>query len=123
MRDNVAHRPFEPRARGPRARDAVRRGGDAGFIKQNPVRDAVAAVSVGIVKGKLKLDLDYELDSTADVDMNVAMTGAGQFVELQGTAEGRSFSADELQKMLALAKRGIRQIFTAQTKALQACLR
>jgi len=103
--------------------DAVRFGRGAGLIEHDPINDAVAAVSVGIVGGKVKLDLDYELDCGADVDMNVAMTGAGQFVELQGTAEGRSFSGDELQKMLALAKRGIKQIFAAQTQALQSRLR
>lgn len=100
--------------------DAVRFGLREGLIEEDPIIEAVAAVSVGMVGGKVRLDLDYELDSTAAVDMNVAMTAAGKFVELQGTAEESSFSGDELEKMLAAARRGIKQILAAQAKALQA---
>lgn len=99
--------------------DAVRWGMRRGLIEEDPIREAVAAVSVGVVGGKVRLDLDYELDSTADVDMNVAMTQSGNYVELQGTGEESSFSEEELQKMLGAARRGIKQILAAQAKALQ----
>ena len=83
-----------------------------------PLRDSLAAISVGIVKGKAVLDLDYELDFAADVDMNVVMTGKGQFVEIQGTGEEATFSEKELQTLLNLAKRGIKQLTQVQKMAL-----
>ncbi len=83
-----------------------------------PLRDSVAAVSVGIVAGKPMLDLAYLEDSAAAVDMNVVMTGAGRFVEIQGTGEEATFSEEELEKMLALARRGLGQITAIQKKAL-----
>lgn len=83
-----------------------------------PVKDNLAAVSVGIVKGKPELDLCYEQDSKADVDLNVVMTGAGHFVEIQGTAEQEPFSKKQLQSLLNLAENGIQQILQAQSKAL-----
>ncbi len=83
-----------------------------------PLRDSLAAISVGIVKGKAVLDLDYELDFAADVDMNVVMTGKGQFVEIQGTGEEATFSEKELQTLLNLAKRGIKQLTQVQKVAL-----
>jgi ribonuclease PH len=82
--------------------------------KQFPLRDSVAAVSVGIVGGKPCLDLDYEQDFAADVDMNVVMTGSGRFIEIQGTGEEATFGDDELQAMLKLARRGIRQLTELQ---------
>ncbi|MDR1615911.1 MAG: ribonuclease PH [Syntrophomonadaceae bacterium] len=81
-------------------------------------RDAVAAVSVGIIDGRAVLDLDYAEDSRADVDMNVIMTGSGDFVEIQGTAEGKTFTADELREMLRLAKKGIMELIEFQNQAI-----
>jgi ribonuclease PH len=83
-----------------------------------PLTGQIAAVSVGIVGGMPVLDLPYEEDSRADVDMNVAMTSAGAFVELQGTAEGKPFARAELDALLGLAEGGIRELFEAQTRAL-----
>jgi ribonuclease PH len=83
-----------------------------------PLRDSVAAVSVGIVDGKPLLDLCYDEDFAADVDMNVVMTGSGRFVELQGTGEEATFSEKELSAMLALARSGIRDLTALQRKAL-----
>ena len=84
----------------------------------SPIRDFVAAVSVGIVDGTPLLDLEYEEDSACDTDMNVVMTGAGGFVEVQGTAEGAAFSRDEMNALLQLADKGIRELIAAQRKAL-----
>jgi len=89
-----------------------------GKIAASPIRDAVAAVSVGIVAGTPLLDLEYTEDSTCDTDMNVVMTGAGGFVELQGTAEGAAFSRAEMDALLGLADKGIRELVAAQRKAL-----
>jgi ribonuclease PH len=83
-----------------------------------PVRDFVAAVSVGIYKGAPVLDLDYAEDSACDTDMNVVMTGAGSFVEMQGTAEGAPFSRAEADALLALAQLGIAELIVQQKKAL-----
>jgi len=99
--------------------DAVRSARKSGILKASPLTGSVAAVSVGIVEGKPRLDLDYELDSRAEVDMNIAMTGDGRFVEIQGTGENTAFDGRELQKMLNLARKGIRQILAAQKKALR----
>jgi ribonuclease PH len=89
-----------------------------GKLTASPLRGAVAAVSVGIVGGVPMLDLDYGEDSACDTDMNVVMTGAGGFVEVQGTAEGAAFSRDEMNRLLALAEQGIRQLVEAQQRAL-----
>jgi ribonuclease PH len=89
-----------------------------GKIKKNPLISEVAAVSVGIVKGVAVLDLNYEEDSTAEVDMNVVCTGTGKFIELQGTAEREPFSKDQMDEMLVLAEKGINQLFTIQRYAL-----
>jgi ribonuclease PH len=86
--------------------------------KKYPLRDSVAAVSVGVVGGKCILDLDYELDSAAAVDMNVVMTGGGQFVEIQGTGEEATFSDEELASLLKLGKRGIRDLTVEQSMSL-----
>jgi ribonuclease PH len=91
---------------------------DKGAIAASPLRDQVAAVSVGIVQGAALLDLEYVEDSACDTDMNVVMTGAGGFVEVQGTAEGRSFSRAEMDRLLALADKGIRELLAAQRRAL-----
>jgi ribonuclease PH len=82
------------------------------------LRDCVAAVSVGVVGGEPRLDLDYVEDSSAEVDMNVVMTGAGEFVEVQGTAEQIAFGRDRLDEMLALAGQGIRRLVELQRRAL-----
>ena len=83
-----------------------------------PLRDSLAAISVGIVDGSAILDLDYELDFAADVDMNVVMTGKGRFVEIQGTGEEATFSDKELQALLKLGRRGIQQLTQVQKMAL-----
>ncbi len=87
-----------------------------GALTENPIRDYVAAISVGIVGGIPLLDLCYEEDSTAEVDMNVVMTGGGKFVEVQGTAEGNPFGAADMGKLLILAKKGIRELIGVQRK-------
>jgi ribonuclease PH len=88
------------------------------LLAVSPLRDHVAAVSVGIVRGVPLLDLEYIEDSACDTDMNVVMTGAGGFVELQGTAEGQSFSRAEMDRLLALADKGIRELVVRQKAAL-----
>jgi ribonuclease PH len=99
--------------------DALKGMVDRGVISRIPLKEAVAAVSVGLVKGKPVLDLCYEQDSNADVDFNVVMTASGKFVELQGTAEHEAFSQKQLDELLKLAKHGITQVFEAQKKALK----
>ncbi len=89
-----------------------------GFIEENPIEDFIAAVSVGIIDNKLALDLDYEQDSAAEVDMNVAMTGAGLLVEVQGTAEGKPFSKNKLTEMVKLAEKGIKELIKKQKEVL-----
>ena len=83
------------------------------------IQDSVAAVSVGLVSGKPLLDLCYQEDSEAEVDMNVVMTGSGRFVEVQGTAEGATFSQAQMQRMLTLARAGIHELIEAQKRALK----
>ncbi len=85
-----------------------------GLLKGHPVQTAVAAVSVGVVDGVPLLDLNYAEDSRAEVDCNVVMTGRGEFVEVQGTAEGRPFSREALDTLLELAEQGIRQLISIQ---------
>jgi ribonuclease PH len=89
-----------------------------GRLASSPLRDAVAAVSVGIVQGTPLLDLEYIEDSACDTDMNVVMTGQGGFVEIQGTAEGATFSRAEMDRLLALADQGIRRLIQAQRVVL-----
>jgi ribonuclease PH len=89
-----------------------------GMIAVLPVRDFVAAVSVGMFEGTAVVDLDYAEDSACQTDMNVVMTGAGRFVELQGTAEGEPFAREELDRLLALAGRGIAELIAHQRRAL-----
>ncbi len=94
--------------------DACTRLVQAGSIPANPITAGCAAISVGIVGGVPMCDLEYTEDSTADVDMNVVMTSAGDFVEVQGTAEGAAFSRSELNQLLALAEGGINHVFGLQ---------
>ncbi|HEY6095033.1 MAG TPA: ribonuclease PH [Gallionellaceae bacterium] len=91
-----------------------------GVIAESPLRDAVAAISVGIYQGTPVLDLDYAEDSDCDTDMNVVMLGCGKFVEVQGTAEGHPFSREEMDALLELAKHGIGQLLDMQRAALAA---
>ena len=90
-----------------------------GIIQKSPLKCAVAATSVGIVANNLMLDLCYDEDSQAGVDFNIVMTGKGEFVEVQGTAEGRPFSRQSIDEILALGEKGIRQLFQAQQDALK----
>ena len=90
-----------------------------GIIKEMPVSDYVAAISVGMASGKPILDLDYEEDSTAGVDMNIVMTGSGKFIEVQGTAEKEPFEKKDLDLLIALAKGGIEDLVAMQRKALK----
>jgi ribonuclease PH len=89
-----------------------------GMVKTNPLKDHVAAVSCGIIKGVPMLDLDYSEDSTAETDANFVLTGAGGLVEIQGTAEGAPFSEEELGHLLRLARKGIGELVTAQRAIL-----
>jgi ribonuclease PH len=102
------------------AHDAVSWLQAQGKLQASPIRSFVAAVSVGIVEGTPLLDLEYVEDSACDTDMNVVMTAAGGFVEVQGTAEGAAFSRAEMDRLLALADKGIRELVAAQKAALAA---
>jgi ribonuclease PH len=102
------------------AHDAVTWLMAQGKLTTSPIRQAVAAVSVGIVEGTPLLDLEYTEDSACDTDMNVVMTASGGFVEVQGTAEGAAFSREEMNQLLALASKGIAELVALQTKALAA---
>jgi ribonuclease PH len=98
--------------------DAVQSLRERGVLAASPIRDFVAAVSVGLYEGVPILDLDYAEDSHCDTDMNVVMTGSGAFVEVQGTAEGEPFSAAQLEALVALAQRGIAGLVAKQKAAL-----
>jgi ribonuclease PH len=93
---------------------------DRGVLKSSPIRDFVAAISVGVYQGVPVLDLDYAEDSDCDTDMNVVMTGSGGFVEVQGTAEGAPFTRTEMNAMLDLAEKGIGQLIARQKAVLEA---
>ena len=88
-------------------------------LKKNPLHGQVAAISVGIYNGEPVLDLDYAEDSNAETDMNVVMNEAGGYIEIQGTAEGHAFREQELESMLALARKGIGEIVEAQQTSLK----
>lgn len=98
--------------------EATRRWMNQGLIKQSLTKDSVAAVSVGIVDGKILLDLSYGEDSRAEVDMNIVMTGSGKFVEVQGTAEAIPFTKRKLDRMGEVAEQGIRELLKIQKKVL-----
>ena len=98
--------------------DAVTWLRDKGVIAEDPIRDFVAAVSVGIVGGEPVLDLDYAEDSGCGTDMNVVMTGAGRFVEVQGTAEGEPFTREEMSRLIDMAAKGIAELISLQRRAL-----
>ncbi|MBU0881782.1 MAG: ribonuclease PH [Candidatus Omnitrophica bacterium] len=94
-----------------------------GIISEVPVSDYVAAVSVGMLGGKPALDLDYEEDSNAEVDMNIIMTGDGRFIEVQGTAEREPFTKNDMEKLLALAQGGVEELISIQKNALKGLIR
>ena len=97
---------------------AVRQLVDFGVVKQSPIRDSIAAVSVGILRGQPLIDLAYQEDSRAEVDMNVVMTGGGRFVEVQATGEQNTFDDDQLALLLGLARKGIADLIHIQREAL-----
>jgi ribonuclease PH len=99
-------------------REAVASWLRKGILAADPIKDSVAAVSVGIIDGKVLLDLSYEEDSRADVDMNFVMTGSGKFVEVQGTAESAPFTGKQMERMTEMAQEGIRELLKAQKKVL-----
>ena len=101
------------------AQDAVSWLLERGMLSESPIVQPVAAVSVGIAAGQPLLDLDYAEDSACDTDMNVVMTGAGHFIEVQGTAEGAAFSRNELDALLALAEKGIAELIDLQRRSFQ----
>ena len=103
-------------------KEAVRKSIKKGVLETDPIRDAVAAVSIGIVEGKILLDLCYEEDSKADVDMNFVMTGSGKFVEVQGTAESAPFTKKQMERMAETAEQGINELLKAQKQVLAALL-
>ena len=98
--------------------EAARKWRERGVTSGDLVRDSVAAVSIGIVAGKILLDLCYSEDSKADVDMNFVMTGAGKFIEVQGTAESAPFTRKQMERMAEIAHQGIKELFKAQKKVL-----
>jgi len=100
--------------------EAVKSWLDKGKLLQTPIKDAVAAVSIGIVEGRILLDLCYIEDSTADVDMNFVMTGSGKFIEVQGTAESAPFTRKQMERMAEIAQDGIKELLKAQKQAISA---
>jgi ribonuclease PH len=99
--------------------DALNKLKKDSLITKIPIRDFVAAISVGILNGNLLLDLTYEEDSHADVDMNVVMTGKGELIEIQGTAERKTFNKDQMDKLLTLAQKGIAELIDTQRNILK----
>jgi ribonuclease PH len=100
------------------AQDAVSKLMAQGKLSVSPIRDQVAAISVGMVQGTALLDLEYTEDSACDTDMNVVMTGSGHFVEVQGTAEGAAFSRQQMDALLALAAKGIGDLIALQKQSV-----
>ena len=98
--------------------EAVKSWLDKGKLLQTPIKDAVAAVSIGIVEGRILLDLCYVEDSTADVDMNFVMTGSGKYIEVQGTAESAPFTRKQMERMAEIAQDGIKELLKAQKQAI-----
>jgi ribonuclease PH len=98
--------------------EAVRGWVTRGVIGADPIKDSVAAVSIGIIDGKIHLDLCYEEDSRADVDMNFVMTGSGKFIEVQGTAENSPFTKKQMERMAEIAQQGIKELLKAQKQVI-----
>ena len=99
--------------------DALNKLKKDAVVKKIPVKDLVAATSVGIFNGEMLLDLTYEEDSKAEVDMNIVMTGAGEFIEIQGTAERKTFNKEQADQLLILAKKGISELIDIQKNLLK----
>jgi len=102
--------------------DALNKIKKDGLINRIPIKDFVAATSVGIFEKEMMLDLCYEEDSKADVDMNIVMVGSGEFIEIQGTAERKTFNKDQMDKLLALAQKGITELIEIQRNLLKGIL-
>ena len=102
--------------------DALQKLKKDALISKIPIKDFVAATSVGILKGEMLLDLSYEEDSQADVDMNIVMTASNEFIEIQGTAERKTFNKEQMDKMLALAQKGITGLIEIQRDLLKGIL-
>jgi ribonuclease PH len=100
-------------------KDAINYALKKGLINTSPIKDYVAAVSVGVIEGEPRLDLEYVEDSIAEVDMNIVMTGSGKFIEIQGTAETEPFGNNKFQKMMKLATSGISELVALQKKVLK----
>ncbi len=100
--------------------DAIQSLLDQGILQKTPLTGQLASVSVGIYQGKAVLDLDYPEDSNAETDMNVVINAKGEFIEVQGTAEGHAFTRDEMNQMLALAEKGVAEIISVQNDVLKA---
>jgi ribonuclease PH len=98
--------------------EATRKWRQRGIFATDPIKDSVAAVSIGMVDGKILLDLSYEEDSKADVDMNFVMTGSGKFIEVQGTAETRPFTRKQMERMAEMAQSGIKELLREQKKVI-----
>ena len=94
--------------------DAIQNIIKKGLIKDSPIIDSIAAISLGIKDSDILLDLDYAEDSTCDTDMNIVMTGSGKFIEIQGTAEGEAFTRDEMNNLIDMAEQGIKQLTVIQ---------
>lgn len=98
---------------------AIKKLMDEGILKENPIKDQLAALSIGISKdGEVIADLNYEEDSSCETDMNIVMTGSGKFVEVQGTAEGEPFSLEHLQALIECAQTALKHVFAEQSKVL-----
>jgi ribonuclease PH len=102
--------------------EAVQRWVERGVFSVDPIQDAVAAVSIGMVDGKILLDLCYEEDSRAEVDMNYVMTGSGKFIEVQGTAESAPFTRRQLERMAEIAQKAIKELIKTQKKVIAAAI-
>jgi len=98
--------------------DAIQNIINKGIIKDSPIIDSIAAISLGVKDSDILLDLDYAEDSTCDTDMNIVMTGSGKFVEIQGTAEGVAFTRDEMNNLIDMAEQGIKQLTVIQNSLI-----
>ena len=98
--------------------DAIQNIIDKGIIKNSPIIDSIAAISLGIKNSEILLDLDYLEDSTCDTDMNIVMTGSGKFIEIQGTAEGKAFTRDQMNNLIDIAEHGIKQLTDIQNSLI-----
>jgi ribonuclease PH len=98
--------------------DALQNIIDKGIIKNSPIIDSIAAISLGIKNSEILLDLDYLEDSTCDTDMNIVMTGSGKFIEIQGTAEGKAFTRDQMNNLIDIAEHGIKQLTDIQNSLI-----